>query len=220
MCGRFTQLYSWSDLVAAYRILDQAPLNLEARYNIAPTQQIDIVLPDDRNHRIARARWGLVPGWWKKELRELPSTFNARAETVAEKPMFRSAYKSRRCIIPASGFYEWTGPKTGRLPWYISATDGKPMSFAGLWEKFRDPATGEEGMSATIIVCAANEFMGKLHDRMPVILDPSEVDAWLAEPSSDLLKPCPEGVLQAWRVSSNVNSNRYHETDAIDAIAR
>lgn len=218
MCGRFTQLYSWPDLVAAYRILDQVPLNLEARYNIAPTQQIDIVLPEDDGHRVARARWGLVPGWWKKELRELPSTFNARAETVAEKPMFRSAYKSRRCIIPASGFYEWTGPKSERLPWYISAAGGKPMSFAGLWEKHRDPATGEEGMSATIIVCAANEFMGKLHDRMPVILDPANVEAWLAEPGADLMRPCPVGVLQAWRVSPNVNSNRYHGADAVERI--
>lgn len=218
MCGRFTQLYSWQDLVAAYRILDQAPLNLEPRYNIAPTQQIDIVLPEGAGHRVARARWGLVPMWWKKELRELPSTINARAETVAEKPMFRSAYKARRCIIPASGFYEWTGPKSARLPWYISAADGKPMSFAGLWEKFRDPGTGEEALSATIIVCPANGFMGSIHDRIPVILNPADVDAWMAESGADLMRPCPEGQLEAWRVSPNVNSNRYHEADAVEPV--
>ena len=119
------------------------------------------------------------------------------------------------CVIPASGFYEWTGPKNARLPLYISAADGKPMSFAGLWEKYRDPGTGQEALSATIIVGAANEFMRSIHDRMPVIPAPTDVDCWLAEPGADLKRSAPEGHLQAWRVSPDVNSNRYHSADAV-----
>lgn len=140
------------------------------------------------------------------------------AETVAEKPMFRSAFRSRRWVVPASGFYEWTGPKTARQPWYISASAGGVLSFAGLWERYRDPETGEDRMSATIVVCEANNFMAKLHDRMPVILDGSGIEAWLTGADNELLKPAPDDVLQAWPVSPAVNSNRYHEPDTVMAI--
>ena len=113
-------------------------------------------------------RWGLVPAWWIKSLKELPSTFNARAETIAEKPMFRSAYGARRCIIPASEFYEWTGPKSDRQPRYISAADGSPvLAMAGLWEGWTDPETKESVLPATISVTAANKFMSAIHGRMP-----------------------------------------------------
>ncbi len=110
MCGRFTQAYSWSEVHAFLDLIGPAR-NLRPRYNIAPTTTIDVVRSGEGGRELVPMRWGLVPSWWKKPLNELPSTFNARAETVAEKPMFRSAFKSRRCIIPASGFYEWTGPK-------------------------------------------------------------------------------------------------------------
>lgn len=218
MCGRFTQLYKWEDLIAAYRVLEPAPSNLEPRYNIAPTQAIDIVRADGDRHTAARARWGLVPIWWKKD-KLPPSTFNARGETAAEKPMFRSAFKARRCIVPASGFYEWTGPKTDRQPWYISAADGGLLDFAGLYETYRDPESGEDRLSATIVTCDANDFMGRLHSRMPVILDARDIDAWLEAPRTDLLRPAAEDRLQAWRVSTGVNSNRYHEPDAIAPVA-
>lgn len=215
MCGRFTQLYSWRDLVALYRIHDQAPANLAPRYNIAPTQDIDMIIPEGDRHRLVRARWGLVPAWWQKPLNELPATFNARAETVSDKPMFRAAVKSRRCIVPASGFYEWTGPKSARQPWYITLADDAPMSFAGLWKECRNPATGEQMLSATIIVCAANPFMATLHDRMPVILDAEGILAWLAAPRSDLLRPVAGQGLRAWRVSPKINASRYADADAV-----
>jgi len=218
MCGRFTQLYTWPELVALYRIHDQPAPNLAPRYNIAPTQEIDIVTASPDGPRLVRARWGLVPGWWKKPMKELPATFNARAETVAEKPMFRSAFRSRRCIVPASGYYEWTGPKEARQPYYISAADGAPLSLAGLWESFRDPDTGEEGLSAAIIVCPANPFMAKIHDRMPVILDADTVDYWLAQPELGLLRPLRRDRLQAWKVHPRMNSSRYSKADAADPL--
>ncbi len=116
-------------------------------------------------------RWGLVPYFWKKSLKEVPATFNARAETVAEKPMFRDAFKRRRCIIPASGFFEWTEEADGKQPHLFTAADGSPiLAFAGLWDRWRDPATKEEILSCTIIVSGASEWMTPYHDRMPVLL--------------------------------------------------
>jgi putative SOS response-associated peptidase YedK len=109
MCGRFTQRLSWEELHRLADLIGQ-PRNLAPRYNIAPTTQIEVLRPAETGgNELVQMRWGLVPGWWKKPLKDLPATFNARAETVAEKPMFRTAFKTRRCIIPASGFYEWTG---------------------------------------------------------------------------------------------------------------
>ena len=106
MCGRFTQSYTWRELVELYR-LTQPARNLRPRYNIAPTTSIDVLRLADRGRELVPMRWGLIPGWWKKTAKEVPSTFNARAETAAEKPMFRSAFKRARCIVPASGYYEW-----------------------------------------------------------------------------------------------------------------
>ena len=151
-------------------------------------------------------RWGLVPSWWKKPLGELPSTFNARAETVAEKPMFRAAFKSRRCIIPASGFYEWTGEKGHKTPHYFSAPSGEPLALAGLWEHWRDPESGEDLPSATIIVGEANRWMRRFHDRMPVILEWRDAGAWVTgESPGALLRPAPDDALQEWIVSTRVN---------------
>lgn len=114
MCGRFTQHLSWEELHRLADLVGQ-PRNLGPRYNIAPTTQIEVPRPTASGNELTPMRWGLVPSWWKKPLSELPSTFNARAETVAEKPMFRSAFKSRRCVIPASGFCEWTGAKGSKV---------------------------------------------------------------------------------------------------------
>jgi putative SOS response-associated peptidase YedK len=166
-------------------------------------------------------RWGLIPAWWKKPLADLPSTFNARAETVAEKPMFRSAFKTRRCIIPASGFYEWTGKPGAKTPHYFSARDGQPLAFAALWERWRNPEAQECVESATIIVGPANDWMRPYHDRMPVILDWRDSDAWLqgAQPG-ELLRPPPENALQEWIVSPRVNRSGVGDDDTalIEAV--
>jgi len=143
MCGRFTQNYTWAQVHAFLSFLG-VPRNLRPRYNIAPTTEIDVVRLSEQGRELIPMRWGLVPFFWKKSLRELPATFNARAETVAEKPMFRDAFKKRRCIIPASGFYEWTGGKGDRQPHLFTAADGSPvLALAGLWDSWRDPATGQ-----------------------------------------------------------------------------
>lgn len=157
---------------------------------------------------------GDFPSWWKKPLSELPSTFNARAETVGEKPMFRSAFKSRRCIVPASGFYEWTGKAGSKTPHHFSSPDSRPLAFAGLWESAPHPETKELMDSATIIVGSANDWMSRFHNRMPVILDWRDANAWMAggDPGA-LLRPPPEDSLQEWIVSARVNRSGVGDAD-------
>ncbi|MGE4172760.1 MAG: SOS response-associated peptidase [Methylocystis sp.] len=213
MCGRFTQHLSWEELRRLADLIGQ-PRNLAPRYNIAPTTQIEVIRPAAAGNELVPMRWGLLPSWWKKPLSELPSTFNARAETVAEKPMFRSAFKARRCIIPASGFYEWTGKAGSKTPHYFSAPGGEPLALAGLWETWRDPESDAQVDSATIIVGAANNWMARYHDRMPVILDWRDVGAWMAggDPGALLGAP-PEDVLQEWTVSPRVNRSGVADAD-------
>jgi putative SOS response-associated peptidase YedK len=186
MCGRFTNRLTWREIVALYHLTAPASpeRNLPARYNICPSTTIDAVIEHDGKRELVPMRWGLVPSWWKKTLKDLPSTFNARAETVSIKPMSRAAYKRSRYIIPASGYYEWKATPTGKQPYYITSSDGSPLSFAGLWDEWKNIETGEPVKSCTIIVTAANEFTLTLHDRMPVILDPAQFEPWLSGAAS------------------------------------
>ncbi|HMK90486.1 MAG TPA: SOS response-associated peptidase [Methylocystis sp.] len=212
MCGRFTQHLSWEEL---HRLADLVgrPPNLRPRYNIAPTTEILVIREEGGARRLAPMRWGLVPSWWRKPLAELPATFNARAETVAEKPMFRSAFKSRRCVVPASGFYEWTGEKSARTPHYFSAPDGRPLALAGLWDPWRDEG-GQETLSATIVVGPANAWMRRFHERMPVILDWRDAGAWMSgDDAASLLRPPPDDTLQEWTVSRRVNRSGADDDD-------
>lgn len=215
MCGRFTQHYSWSEVHAFLGMLG-APQNLRPRYNIAPTTWVDVLRLNVAGEReLIRMRWGLVPSWWKKPLHDLPSTFNARAETVAEKPMFRSAFKSRRCIIPASGFYEWTGERGSKQPHLFTAADGSPvLAFAGLWEKWRNPQTGDDVLSCTVIVSEPSRWMESYHDRMPILLQPDQFDRWLSDkmPAADL-HPAAEHRLREWPVSPQLNRTGYGDED-------
>jgi putative SOS response-associated peptidase YedK len=126
MCGRFTQHYTWEEVHAFLNVFG-APRNLQPRYNIAPTTLVDVVFSSEQWRELTQMRWGLVPGWWKKSLQDLPAAFNARAESVADKPMYRDAFRQRRCIIPASGFYEWTGEKGQKQPHLFTAADGSPI---------------------------------------------------------------------------------------------
>jgi len=124
MCGRFTQNYTWAEVHDFLSLLGP-PKNVQARYNVAPTTLVDVVRLNSQGQReLVKMRWGLIPYWWKKQLKDLPATFNARVETVAEKPMFRDAYRYRRCIVPVSGFYEWTGDKKARQPHLFTSSDG------------------------------------------------------------------------------------------------
>ena len=143
---------------------------------------------------------------WTKPLKQLPASFNARAETVADKPMFRDAFKRNRCVIPASGYYEWLKKPDGRQPYYITATDGSVLSFAGLYDRWKNPETGERVRSCTIIVTDANKLTRPIHDRMPVVLVKADIGPWLSgEAGTELLKPAAEDRLRMWPVSRRVN---------------
>jgi putative SOS response-associated peptidase YedK len=223
MCGRFTQHYTWEE-VRDFLDVFGAPRNLRPRYNVAPTTSVDVVRHNGNGQReMVSMRWGLIPSWWKKPLSEMPATFNARVETVAEKPMYRDAYKRRRCIVPVSGFYEWTGEKKARKPHLFTASDGSPlMALAGLWDRWRDPKTGEDILSCTLIVTGATEWMTPYHDRMPAVLAQAEIDRWLrGEMSADELHPAPEATFRERRVSTRVNRADVDDDDptVIDPVA-
>jgi putative SOS response-associated peptidase YedK len=205
MCGRFTQAYTWRELYELYRLICP-PVNIEPRYNIAPTTMIDVVVPHETGSDLLSMRWGLIPSWWKKTAKEVPSTFNARAETVVSKPMFRAAFKRGRCLIPASGYYEWKPTPRGKQPYSISAADGSVLSMAGLWDQWTDIDTGARVRSCTIIVTAANALTRTIHDRMPVLIEPKDFVPWLSgEAGTESLRPASNDRLRLWPVSKRVN---------------
>src|SRR5262245_26500441 len=164
MCARYT-LEKVDDLHARFRAMGDLALN--QRFNVAPSQYMPVVV-DDGARRLDLYRWGLVPSW-AKDVAIGNKMINARGETLAEKPSFRNALKHRRCLVPATGFYEWTGPKTERRPVRIHLKDDSTFAFAGLWERWRDPASGKDVRTFAIITCAPNEKVAAIHDRMPVI---------------------------------------------------
>jgi putative SOS response-associated peptidase YedK len=208
MCGRFARIVSNRKLRERYRLKDTPPL--DDRYNIAPTQPVAAVRPTDEGRELVLLRWGLIPSW-SKDAKIGYKLINARAETVAEKPSFRSAFKQRRCLIPASGFYEWQKKGTGRKqPFFICPRDGELFSFAGLWERWHDPE-GEEVQSCTILTTTANEVMQPIHDRMPVILGQSAEEKWLdprasADALRSLLVPYTSAGMEARPVGLWVNN--------------
>jgi putative SOS response-associated peptidase YedK len=172
MCRRFGPALHLGRIQDLYELPDGPARNLRAHYNVAPTDPVNVVKTTAEGAReLVSMRWGLIPWWWKKPLKQLPPSFNARAETVADKPMFRDAFRRNRCVIPASGYYEWLKRPDGRQPYYITATDGSALSFVGLRDRWKNPETGEPVISCTIIVTEANELTRPIHDRVPVLLD-------------------------------------------------
>jgi len=183
------------------------------RYNIAPTQPVATVRLDHGARRFALVRWGLVPSW-VKDPKSFSLLINARSETAAEKPSFRAAMRYRRCLFPASGFYEWRrGPNKQKQPYWISPKDGGVLAFAGLWETWSDRDGGEID-SGCILTTAANDTLAQIHDRMPVIIDPAEFARWLEAGDNppgavaDLLRPAPDDLLEAIPVGPRVNTAR------------
>jgi putative SOS response-associated peptidase YedK len=216
MCGRFA-LHTSADKLAELFQLPEEPV-LVPRYNIAPTQPVGIVRMDAQrtSREWALAQWGLTPSWAKD-----PSLgarmINARAETVEEKPAFRAAFKRRRCLLPADGFYEWQKTGKGKQPYYISLTDGVPFAIAGLWE-YWEGADGSALESCALLTTDANELMAPLHNRMPVIIAPEDYEDWLlADVERDtrsltilrhLLRPYPAEAMTAYPINAYVNNPR------------
>jgi putative SOS response-associated peptidase YedK len=222
MCGRFT-LSQPPEAIAKQFQLDEVP-QLSPRYNIAPTQLTPTVLVDSGGSRQFRAlHWGLIPSW-AKDAKMGARMINARAETLSEKPAFRSAFKYRRCLIVADGFYEWQQQKQGKQPFYFRLKTGEPFAFAGLWEHW-DSSEGEAIDSCTIITTAANEVTRSIHDRMPVILSPSDYELWL-DPAvqtpvklQPLLSPYSADEMTSYPVSAAVNSPRNDRADCVEPLA-
>lgn len=207
MCGRYTQLLSWDELVRLYGLtLGDGPApNLRQRWNAAPTDPLPIVVRGDDGRRLVIARWGLIPPW-AKELKG-PPLINARSEGAATTPAFRAAFRARRCLVPTDGFYEWTAGGDGRKqPWRL-CFEGRPMTLAGLWERHE-----RFGLSFTILTAAAAGAAARLHDRMPVILEPEQFELWLGadvpQAAQALLQPYAKPDLVAFQVSPRVNSVR------------
>jgi putative SOS response-associated peptidase YedK len=226
MCGRATYKLTWEEIVRLYQLtlFGQPAVNTRTRFNVCPTTTIDTILDQDGKRRLERMRWGLIPSWWSKPLKEMKlATFNARAETVATKPMFRSAFNRNRCLIPVSGYYEWQDTQGGKQPWYFTARDGSPaLTIAWLWDEWKDEASGEAVKSCTMIIAEPNKFVAEVHDRMPVLLAEKDYESWLSGKAGlVLLKTAAENVLQKWPVSKRVNSWRAPDDDAtlIDRIS-
>ena len=225
MCGRFALKATEEELRNVFGYLGDAPgaEGMPPRFNIAPTQPIATIRQAHGARRFALVRWGLVPGWVKD-----PSAFslliNARAETVAEKPSFRGAIRHRRCLVPASGYYEWHRPSDGsKQPWYIRPRDGKLVALAGLWEEWCDPDGGEIETGALLTV-AANASLAPIHHRMPAVIAPEDFDTWLdvggtpVKEALALLRPAPDGFFEAVPVSQRVNSARDDDEALTDQV--
>jgi putative SOS response-associated peptidase YedK len=196
--------------------LNELAPNLKPSWNVAPTQEIGVIGAKEAGGLgFTRMRWGLIPSW-AKDASAGAKMINARADTIAEKPAFREAFRKRRCVIPVSGFFEWQGSGAAKTPWHITSAKDEPLSLAGLWERWRD-GEGQWMRTATIITTDANEALRPLHHRMPVILARADVETWLAEGDARLLKPCPDEWLTRWPVSPRVNNVRNDAPDLIEA---
>ena len=219
MCGRLTQFRSWEEMRAYYSLVGP-PQNLAARYNVAPTDPAGTIRLTDQGLEHAAMRWWLVPFWWQKPLKSVPAAFNAKAEGIADRPLFREAFRRRRCIVWADGFYEWRRDGKARTPFYITRADGAPLSLAGLHERWQNPEDGETIRSCTIVTCPANAALSPLHDRMPAVLEPGAVDDWLSgRAGPELLVPAAEGILGVSEVSPYVNNVRNDGPQCIVPVA-
>ncbi len=222
MCGRYI-LIAPGKLIAETFQLPVEP-ELEPRYNIAPSQDVHAVLrrPGVANRELSLLRWGLVP-FWAEDTKIGHKMINARAESAAEKPAFRAAYKYRRCLLPADGFYEWKREGKKKLPFLVRLRSQEPFGLAGLWEHW-EGAHGEVVESCTILTTTPNDAVAAIHDRMPVILRPKYYEEWL-DPTNhqtrkltDFLQPYPAEDMMMYRVSAEVNSPKNDHPACIEPV--
>ena len=228
MCGRFTQRMTWRELHERMDLIG-TPLNLPPRYNVAPSQDVAVVRAAGNGRALAMLRWGLIPAW-ANDSAIGHRLINARSETAAEKPSFRSAFRHRRCLIPADGFYEWKREGKTRQPWLFGLSDGALFAFAGLWESWTVPAgaahtaslaergPGDAVETCTILTTSANETVAPVHGRMPVILPPDVYGPWLT--GEDVpLAPYPADDMTAIPVSTHVNRPANDDPRCVEPVA-
>lgn len=221
MCGRFAQRSDPKRLAREFKIAEVP--DVAARYNIAPTQDILSIRRADDDREAVFLKWGLVPSWAKDALIGA-KLINARSETVTEKPSFREAFKKRRCIIPADGFYEWQRTNSKKQPYFFRMQDEHPFGFAGLWEKWK-AIDGQVLETCTILTTEANEVLQPVHDRMPVILHPEDYELWLdvdmrkLDLTKELLRPYPAEEMISYPVSTAINSPHNQGASLIERMA-
>jgi putative SOS response-associated peptidase YedK len=221
MCGRFTLTHPNEAMAALFDALPSNDLPPVPRFNVCPTQTIPVVTSEGGVRRLRPMRWGFIPSWYKTPT-DGPLIINARADTVATKPAFRDAVRTRRCLIPASGFYEWeTAPDGRKLPWYFTRADGDPMALAGVWQRWeRD---GQAFDTCAIVSTDAGPGMAGLHHREAVVIERADWPLWLGEAghgAAVLMRASAPGVMTApWRVDPKVNSNRAEGPELIVPLA-
>ncbi len=218
MCGRFTQLFTWEELHCLYNLTNPLASNVRPSWNVAPTQDVGVIVMENGERIYKTMRWGLIP-FWAKDEKIGNLLINARLERVAIKPAFRLAWKVGRCLIPASGFYEWRAievsgkTKPAKMPFYISRKDGSPLTFAGLWERWGN----DNLLSCTIITTEACNGVRDLHNRMPLMLGNGNIEDWLAG-GAPVTDAEIEAAVRVSPVSPKMNSPRYNEPDCIEAL--
>ena len=223
MCGRYLLTTTPDEVREVFRTLNDTP-NWDPTWNMAPTQDGPVVRrhPATGARSLDLLRWGLLPHWVKGDPKKVRQPINARSETVQAAPMFRDAFRARRCIVPIDGFYEWQVlPGGQKQPHAVARADGAVMALAGLWEGWRSP-DGDTVRSFTVITTTAIDALGHLHERMPVVLEPSDWPAWLGEAEGDpaaLLLPSA-ATFRVWPVSSRVNNVRNNGPDLIQEVAQ
>lgn len=222
MCGRYTHNLTWGDIISLYRLTlpDAAPAQAKPTWNAAPTQPLPIVRPtaDGSGRELVIAGWGLIPHWLKNLDGKAVSTINARAESVRDKPTFRQSFERRRCLVPATGWYEWQPVGGKKRPIYMQART--PFAFAGIWDRWSGP--GMPGIeSFAIVTTDAAASVSMYHHRMPVVLEPDQWDRWMLgtpDEAAELMRPYA-GDIEAWEVAARVGSPKFNDPDLIKPVA-
>ncbi len=214
MCGRFARINTAKEIKEIFN-LDQIEIELEPSNNIAPTQDVAVILDENGGSKLTAMRWGLIP-FWAKDIAIGSKLINARSETIDEKPSFKHSFQKRRCLIVANGFYEWQKRGTQKFPYFIHLKDNKPFCFAGIYDNWKSPV-GEKVISCSIITTDASQVIKSIHPRMPVILSESDFSMWFnnrnVKELKQLLVPYSHSDLDFYEVSQEVNSpaNNYPE---------
>lgn len=218
MCGRY-DCHSEIEVIAKLFDIDDVSSDFTPNYNVAPSQNVPIVVHEGNKNRLILSRWGFLPSW-AKETKIAYSMINARAETIDSNRSYRDAFLNTRCLVVADGFYEWQRGNKVKIPYYIHLRSGEPMGFCGLFNNWKSPE-GEEIRTSTIVTTDANEIMAQIHNRMPVILHHADFSQWLNPEVHDrdilksILKPFPSEELESYPVSTRVNSPRFNSPDNI-----